>query len=253
MLLYGVICYLLFLLAFCYAIGFLANFVVPKSVDSGPFSDSLWLALLINALLLGLFAVQHTIMARPGFKKVWTRVVPKPIERSTFVLFASLVLLLLYWQWQPVNSVVWSVDDAIGAAVLWVLCGVGWLIVLLATFMIDHFELFGLKQVYSNFRRSEIKPPAFTTRLFYNKIRHPIMAGFIIAFWATPHMTVGHLFFSVMTTGYILVGIWFEERDLVKYLGSTYLNYRRSVPALIPFPKRSVQQQQDLPPATEEI
>lgn len=251
MFVYGVVSYAVFLVAFLYAIGFLANLVVPKSIDSGSYNESLWPALLINGLLLGLFAIQHTIMARPGFKKAWTRIVPKPIERSTFVLFASLILLLLYWQWQPINMVVWSVQNTFAAGILWALFAIGWLIVLAATFMIDHFELFGLRQAIRNLQGKDTKPPEFTTKMLYNRIRHPIMAGFIVAFWATPHMTVGHLFFAVMTTGYILVGIWFEERDLIKYIGKQYVDYRETVPALVPIPKRK-QRQPDSRPATEE-
>ena len=229
---YGIVSYLVFLVSFCYAVGFLGNFLVPKSIDSGVFSSSLWPALLIDAILLGLFAVQHSIMARPAFKKVWTRIVPKPVERSTFVLLSSLILLLIFWQWQPVNSVIWNVQNSVAAGILWALFAIGW--------------------VYAALKRQEHVQPEFTTRLFYSRVRHPIMAGFIVAFWATPYMTIGHLFFAVMTTGYILVGIWFEERDLIRYIGKDYVTYKKEVPALIPTPRHKAHEPAT-PPATDEV
>jgi len=231
--LYGAICYLMFLGVFLYAVGFVGNIVVPKSVDSGP-ATSTAMALVINALLLTAFALQHSIMARIGFKKVWTKIVPLPVERSTFVLFTNLVLILMFWQWRPLNADIWVVDNAVLAFVLHTLFWAGWLIVLLATFMIDHFDLFGLRQVWLYLRRKEYTRPSFQTTGLYKHVRHPIMLGFIIAFWSTPHMTLGHLMFAIATTGYILVGIQLEEKDLVSALGDDYRFYRRQVSMLAP-------------------
>lgn len=235
-LLYGLVSYALFLGAFLYTIGFLANAWVPKSIDSGspgPFGE----ALFINFALLGLFAVQHTIMARQGFKKAWTKIIPAVAERSTFVLVSSLILILMFWQWRPMPDVVWDVQDQLGRTLLTALGWIGWLTVLMSTFAINHFDLFGLRQVASFAGGREYVPLHFTARGIYSLVRHPIMLGFIIAFWATPTMTVGHLVFAIATTAYIVIGILFEERDMVKFHGPTYLEYRKRVPMLIPLGK----------------
>jgi protein-S-isoprenylcysteine O-methyltransferase Ste14 len=230
---YGVACYAFFLVTFLYAIGFVGNLIVPKSIDSGataPLAESL----IVNILLLGMFAVQHTVMARPAFKRAWTRFVPKAIERSTFVLFASAVLALLFWQWRPLPAAVWTVTDPLWSTTLWALFAAGWATVLVATFLINHFELFGLTQTWAFFNRKEAKPPEFATPFFYKQVRHPIYLGFIIAFWATPMMSVGHLLFAIATTGYIFVGIFFEERDLIAHFGDRYRKYQQEVGMLMP-------------------
>ena len=194
-------------------------------------------ALLINSLLLGLFAVQHSVMARPAFKKWWTKFVPKSVERSTYVLVASLLLFLMYWQWRPMTDSIWNLEGT-ASMVMTVIFWIGWVIVLVSTFIINHFDLFGLRQVYMNLKSKELTPLDFKTSLFYKYVRHPIMSGFIIAFWATPQMSMGHLFFAIMTTGYILVGIYFEEKDLVSFYGDTYKDYKNQVSMLIPLPKK---------------
>jgi len=232
--LYGLAAYLFFLITFLYAIGFVSGLPLPKTVDTGPVTSP-WEAAAINLLLLSLFALQHSIMARPGFKRWWTRLVPPVIERSTFVLFASAVLALLLWQWRPIPAVVWQVETPAIAIALSVLSLIGWGIVLVSTFMINHFELFGLHQVIANLFGRGMPAAHFRTPGLYTVVRHPIYMGFLIAFWATPVMTAGHLLFAGVTTAYILVGIAFEERDLIAQFGDDYRRYRERVGMLIPF------------------
>ena len=235
---YGVLAHLGILVVFLYLIGFLGNFVVPKSIDSGqagPFGQ----ALLINVILIAIFGIPHSVMARPGFKQWWTKVVPQHIERSTYVMQGNLLVALLMWQWQPMVGVIWNVEHPVGASVLWGLFGIGWVMIVLTSFVINHFDLFGLRQVYLHLRGMEYTPLEFKAKWIYNYIRHPLMLGWIIAFWSTPQMSAGHLVFAVGTTVYILIAIQFEERDLVKYHGEDYEHYRRKVSMLIPFKKKS--------------
>ncbi len=238
---YGLIAYVVFLVAFLYAIAFTGNIyidgIVDKTIDSGT-AGALIPSIVVNVLLLGLFGLQHTVMARPGFKAAWTKIVPKSIERSTYVLLASLILLLVYWQWRPMPEMVWSLEaGGLAHQVVGGLFWAGWVIVLLSTFMIDHFELFGLRQVLANMKGHIPPTMAFKMPGFYKIVRHPIMLGFIIAFWAAPAMSQGHLLFAVVTTAYIFVALQFEERDLVDALGETYIEYRRKVRMIIPLPK----------------
>lgn len=232
-LLYGVIAYGIFFLTFLYLIGFVGNAIVPKSIDSGP-ATATATAVLINVLLMALFGIQHSVMARPEFKKRWTEWIPAPIERSTFVLLASLILVLLYWQWRPLTQVVWDVQATWGQYLLWALFAAGFLLVLLSTFVIDHFDLFGLRQVMLNLRRQAYTHPGFKVTYFYRFVRHPLYSGFLLAFWATPHMTLGHLLFASGMTVYILIAIRYEERDLVRFHGQNYVAYREKVPMLVP-------------------
>jgi methanethiol S-methyltransferase len=233
--LYGVSAYLLFLATFTYAIGFVGNLpLLPKTIDSGapvPLAE----ALVVNVLLLGAFAVQHSVMARRGFKRWWTRIVPESVERSTFVLAATAVLALLLWQWRPIaQPVIWSVENPVGRVALHLLFWIGWAVLLISTFLINHFELFGLRQVLARLLKREIPQQEFRTPVFYRHVRHPLYLGFVIAFWSTPQMSAGHLVFAIATTGYIFVGIWFEERDLIAQFGARYHAYREQVGMLLP-------------------
>jgi protein-S-isoprenylcysteine O-methyltransferase Ste14 len=233
---YGVASYLIFLAAFLYAVGFVGNLLIPKSVDSGTGSPPGY-AVLIDSALLALFAVPHSVMARTAFKRWWTKFVPPPVERSTYVLVSSLLLGLLFWQWRPIPSVVWHVENPVGRWLLHAAFWFGWAIVLVSTFLIDHFYLFGLRQVYLFAAGRPYRPVDFNTPGLYRYVRHPLMTGFLIAFWAAPTMTAGHLLFAVATTAYILVGLRFEERDLERFHGERYRAYRQQAGMLLPLPR----------------
>ncbi|MGB3473964.1 MAG: methanethiol S-methyltransferase [Mycobacterium sp.] len=230
---YGALNYLGFLAVFLYLVGFVGNFVVPRSVDQGPLAP-IGLAVAIDVALVALFAVQHSVMARPAFKRWLTRVVPESVERSTYVLASNLVLALLYWQWRPIPTTIWNLTIPAERTVLWGLFWIGWTIALVSTFMISHVDLFGLRQVYLAWRSQPYSHVGFHARALYRVVRHPLMVGFVIAFWATPTMTAGHLLFAVAATGYILIAVRLEERDLVAALGDEYRQYRRQVPMLVP-------------------
>lgn len=235
-LLYGLIAYAVFFVSFLYAIGFVANLVVPTTIDIGISAPTVTAAI-IDLVLMSIFALQHSIMARKQFKRWWTQYVPTAVERTTYVLLASLALALLLWQWRPIPAVVWHVADHPVAMALTALSLLGWLIVLTSTFLINHFELFGLHQVASNLSGRPMPAPRFREPLYYRFVRHPIYLGFIIAFWATPTMTAGHLLFAAVTTVYILVGIQLEERDLIALFGDQYRAYKRRVSMLVPWRK----------------
>lgn len=233
--LYGLAAYLFFLATFSYSIGFVGNLPwLPTTVDRGPVAP-LIPALVINLALLGLFAVQHSVMARRGFKRWWKRIVPEPMERSTYVLAASAALALLLWQWRPISEpVVWSIDSPVGRFFMDGVFWIGWGVLLISTFLINHFELFGLRQVWANLRGTTLPTPVFHTPLFYRHVRHPIYLGFVLAFWGAPHMTAGHFLFAAACTAYIFIGIWFEERDLIALFGQRYVAYRQQVGMLFP-------------------
>ena len=234
--LFGAVAYLTFLITILYAIGFVSDFAVPKAIDTGEKSP-VFEALAVNLALMSLFAIQHSVMARKPFKQWWTQFIPKPIERSTYVLFASLTLLLLFWQWRPMPAIVWHVAEPEMALSIAVLSLIGWVIAFTSTYLINHFELFGLRQVASNLVGKNMPASTFRTPLYYNFVRHPLYLGFIIAFWAAPTMSLGHLLFAAVTTAYIFVGIVLEERDLVDMFGDEYRRYQARVSMLFPWRK----------------
>jgi protein-S-isoprenylcysteine O-methyltransferase Ste14 len=249
--LYGVLCYVVFFLTFLYAIGFVADAWVPKTIDhpvpvpAGGVGD--WI---VDIVLLGLFAVQHSVMARPAFKARLTRWLDPALERSTYVLLASLVLILLFWQWRPLPGAVWDVQAPWAWWLLYALSAFGWLVVLTGTFVINHFDLFGLRQVWLRARGIAYTPPEFVDSYYYRVVRHPLMLGFIIAFWAIPRMSIGHLLFAIATTSYILIAVWFlEERDLIAEHGEDYRRYRREVPMICPWPRPRRRAEPDLVPS----
>jgi methanethiol S-methyltransferase len=235
--LYGVIAYGFTLVALLYLIGFVGNLIVPKSIDSGTVGPLLQ-SVVVDTMLIGLFAVQHSVMARQGFKSWWTRIVPTSVERSTYVLFASFALLILYWQWQPIPTLVWAVQNPAGAAVLEGIFWLGWVVLVASTFLLSHFELFGLTQVFARLFGRQPSNAKFRTPLLYRHVRHPIYLGVLLAVWATPAMTIGHLLFSVVITGYILIGIQLEEHDLIQQFGDQYRGYRQQAAMLVPLPGR---------------
>jgi protein-S-isoprenylcysteine O-methyltransferase Ste14 len=246
--LYGIGAYGTFVFSLLYAIGFVGNFGVPKSIDSGV-AGPLLESLLINTMLLGLFAVQHSVMAREGFKRVWTRLVPPSVERSTYVLLSSLVLLVLYWQWRPIpEPVIWAVQTPLAVLLLNAVFWFGWALLFVSTCLISHFQLFGLSQVFARMLGRELPAAKFSAPLLYRHVRHPIYLSFLLAFWATPTMTAGHLLFSLATTGYILIAIQLEERDLIRMFGDQYRRYRERVAMIIPLPGRKLVDREDVKP-----
>ncbi|MCD9149034.1 isoprenylcysteine carboxylmethyltransferase family protein [Pseudophaeobacter sp. MA21411-1] len=232
--LYGISAYVIFLVTFLYSIGFVGNILVPKSIDSGV-QGAVATSIIINLALLSAFALQHSIMARPAFKRLWTKIIPKAAERSTYILMTCAALILIFVFWQPLATPVWDVGNTAFGTVLTVLFGIGWLVVLTSTFMIDHFDLFGLKQIYANLKNRNATHPGFLKVGLYRLVRHPIMTGFLIAFWAAPTMSVGHLLFALVTTGYIVIAVLhLEEKDLIAEIGNDYRAYQREVPAFVP-------------------
>lgn len=232
---FGIISYVIFLATFLYSIGFVGNIIVPKSIDSGETTST---AILVNLVLLSIFAIQHSVMARPEFKKWWTTIFSPSVERSIYVLLSSGALILLFWKWQPLTEVVWNVEGTMFGTILYSLFWLGWVIVLISTFLINHFHLFGLLQVFENFKSKALSDPQFKENLFYKLVRHPIMLGFIIAFWAAPVMTYGHLLFAAVTTIYVFIAVKFlEEKDLLKMHGEHYAAYQKRTSMIFPFPK----------------
>jgi protein-S-isoprenylcysteine O-methyltransferase Ste14 len=236
-LLYGIVCYLIFFGTFLYAIGFVGDLIVPKTLDSGVAQD-FGAALAVDAGLLLIFAVQHSVMARPWFKRIWTVVIPQQVERSTYVLLSSLCLVLLFWQWRPIGGTVWEVEQPVGRAALLALFVVGWTLVLVSTLLTNHFDLFGLRQAWMYFQKQPYVPIRFESRSLYKFVRHPLYVGWLLAFWASPLMTAAHLVFAVTTSAYIVVAIGFEEKDLIQVHGEAYLRYREEVPMLLPSLRR---------------
>ena len=243
--LYGVVAYGFTLVALLYLIGFTGNLVVPKSIDSGV-AGPLLQSVIVDTMLIALFAIQHSVMARPGFKRWWTRIVPASVERSTYVLFTSFALLLLYWQWQPIPTPVWTVHNPIAAGVLDGIFWLGWVVLVASTFMLNHFELFGLSQVFARLFGKQPSDAKFRTPLLYRYVRHPILLGVLLAVWATPSMTIGHLLFAGVITGHILIGIQLEERDLIQQFGDRYRRYRQRASMLIPLPGRKYTKDADV-------
>jgi len=234
---YGIAAYAAFLVTILYAIGFVGDWLVPKSIDTGV-PAPLATAIVVNLALLGLFAAQHSVMARPAFKRWWTRFVPTALERSTYVLLASLALMLLFWQWQPLPQTVWNVEGPAARALLLGVCGLGWVTAFVSTFLIHHFELLGVRQVFAARANRQLPAPRFKTPSLYRYVRHPLYLGFLLAFWATPHMSAGHLLFALAISGYVLLGIQLEERDLIELFGNQYRRYRQRVNMLLPGPER---------------
>jgi methanethiol S-methyltransferase len=242
-LIYGVVCYAVFFATFLYGIGFIGNFIVPTSIDAAPFTG-LGEAIAIDTLLLGIFALQHSIMARPAFKRWWTRLIPTAMERSTYTLLSSVALALVFWQWRPIGAVIWHADSEVLRTLLYAGYASGWLVLLVSTFLINHFDLFGLRQVWLYFRGRPYTEIPFRTPALYRLVRHPIYVGWLLAFWCTPTMTAAHLLFAILTTAYILIAIQFEERDLT-HAFPEYATYRERVPMLIPFARKSAKHATD--------
>lgn len=235
--LFGVVAYSVTLVALLYLIGFTGNLIVPKSIDSGT-AGPLIQSVVVDTMLIAVFAIQHSVMARQGFKRWWTRIVPPSVERSTYVLFASFALLLLYWQWQPIPTPVWTVQDPIAAGAIDGIFWLGWVVLVASTFMLNHFELFGLSQVFARLFGKQLSDAKFRTPLLYRHVRHPIYLGVLLAVWATPAMTAGHLLFALVITAYILIGIQLEEHDLIQQFGDQYRRYRKHAAMLVPLPGR---------------
>jgi protein-S-isoprenylcysteine O-methyltransferase Ste14 len=231
---YGLAAYALFLATFLYALAFIGGCPLIANRLDGPLTGSLGAAIAVNCALLAVFAIQHSVMARPWFKARWTQLVPWAIERSTYVIASSLALILLFWQWRPIGIEIWSVENPVGQALMWGVFALGWATVLVSTFLINHFDLFGLRQVTLPLLGKTYTPVTFRTPWLYRQVRHPLYAGWLLAFWATPHMTLAHLLFAIATTAYIVLAIQFEERDLVAEHGKSYSDYRKQVPMLIP-------------------